>query len=115
MSVDYGGRERGPTTLAADARSRYLDAVGDRRRVAGWQCRRKPAGTDCQTYSEGVERLGLWPKNDVAEPDRNAATEPVRRGGQELPGIAGYQGTARLPKNAMPVTRFNFVRPDGKP
>lgn len=31
-----------------------------------------------------------------------------------LPGIAGYQGVGQLPKGAMPVNRFNYVRPDGR-
>lgn len=37
----------------------------------------------------------------------------IARGGETLPGIAGYRGVGPLPKNAMPVTRFNYVRPDG--
>lgn len=31
-----------------------------------------------------------------------------------LPGSAGYRGTKRLPKGAMPVSRFKYVRPDGR-
>lgn len=38
----------------------------------------------------------------------------VVRGGNTLPGIAGYHGVGRLPKNAMPISRFVYVRPDGK-
>ena len=31
-----------------------------------------------------------------------------------LPGIAGYQGVGQLPKGAMPINRFTYVRPDGR-
>jgi hypothetical protein len=59
--------------------------------------------------------MSVWNKDEPAEPDRSALSEPVRRDGKELPGIAGYRGTDPLPKNAMPVVRFKYVRPDGKP
>lgn len=37
-----------------------------------------------------------------------------RPGDPVLPGSAGYRGVERLKKGAMPVSRFTFVRPDGK-
>ncbi len=40
------------------------------------------------------------------------AGDPVLPG---LPGSAGYRGAARVTKNGMPHSRFNYVRPDGKP
>jgi hypothetical protein len=57
--------------------------------------------------------MSFWTKKAPNTPD--APTAPVARAGKELPGIAGYQGIVRLPKNAMPLSRFNYVRPDGKP
>jgi hypothetical protein len=59
--------------------------------------------------------MGFWTKMDPAEPEAKATTQPVRRDGKALPGIAGYRGTATLAKNAMPDSRFTYVRPDGKP
>ncbi len=32
-----------------------------------------------------------------------------------LPGIAGYEGPESIPALSMPINRFRFVRPDGKP
>lgn len=43
------------------------------------------------------------------------APTPAPPGDPTLPGSAGYRGTARLPKNAMPQSRFTYVRPDRKP
>jgi hypothetical protein len=40
--------------------------------------------------------------------------QPNYSGDPRLPGIAGYQGVGKLPKGAMPVHRFNYVRPDGR-
>ena len=34
--------------------------------------------------------------------------------GPELPGVAGYHGIEQLPRGAMPLSRFKYVRPDGK-
>jgi len=46
---------------------------------------------------------------------RPSGARPVQPAGDpSLPGSAGYRGAARLEKNAMPVSRFNFKRPDGK-
>jgi hypothetical protein len=59
--------------------------------------------------------MSLWNRKKTAEPDRSAENKPVERDSSTLPGIAGYSGTERLPKNAMPGDRFNYVRPDGKP
>ena len=59
--------------------------------------------------------MSVWNKDEPAEPDHSTWIEPVRPGSKELPGIAGYKGTEPLPKNAMPVIRFKYVRPDGRP
>ena len=59
--------------------------------------------------------MGFWTKEGPAEPDRNVASQRPQHGDHALPGIAGYEGTGALPKNAMPTVRFNYVRPDGKP
>lgn len=48
----------------------------------------------------------------VRQSTQSHAGDPVKPG---LPGSAGYRGTAPLPKNCMPQSRFNYVRPDGKP
>lgn len=59
--------------------------------------------------------MSLWNRKVPAEPDPHMVRSAVERGGTSLPGIAGYRGIEPLPKNAMPVVRFNYVRPDGKP
>jgi hypothetical protein len=55
---------------------------------------------------------------------RPAADEPHRpivnqqhttSDGHALPGIAGFHGIEQLPKNAMPLSRFTYRRPDGRP
>jgi hypothetical protein len=63
----------------------------------------------------GATRMSLWNKDKPAEPEHVVRTEPAQQDGKELPGIAGYTGIEPLPKNGMPVIRFHFVRPDGKP
>jgi hypothetical protein len=58
--------------------------------------------------------MGLFSKHP--DPRETYEVSPsAGNGGKELPGIAGYKGTEPLPKNAMPVIRFKYVRPDGKP
>lgn len=60
--------------------------------------------------------MGLWKKSTTAEKGTSEVGQGAPRAPTDpkLPGIAGYQGLG-LTKNAMPVNRFNFVRPDGKP
>lgn len=53
-------------------------------------------------------------KREIVKAAPYEAPQHVARGGETLPGVAGYSGVGRLPKNAMPVARFNYVRPDGK-
>lgn len=36
------------------------------------------------------------------------------KGDPALPGIAGYHGLDPLSRTAMPHSRFNYKRPDGK-
>jgi hypothetical protein len=57
--------------------------------------------------------MSFWTKKAPRTPE--PPSPPAVRGGQTLPGVAGYRGVERLPKNAMPVVRFNYMRPDGKP
>lgn len=49
----------------------------------------------------------------TAEANVEPTSQPVF-GDPALPGSAGYRGAEPLAKNAMPQSRFNFVRPDGK-
>jgi hypothetical protein len=59
--------------------------------------------------------MGFWKQKKqqqpVAPPQVHHPSEPDD---PRLPGTAGYRGAARLTKNAMPVSRFNFKRPDGR-
>lgn len=59
--------------------------------------------------------MSRWSRKRPAAPDPQVVSAPIVVDGKTLPGIAGYQGIGRLPKNAMPVVRFGYVRPDGKP
>lgn len=64
--------------------------------------------------------MGLWKKQQrqsrpVADTDARRVPRPATPGDPALPGIAGYHGIEPLEKNAMPASRFKFVRPDGKP
>lgn len=53
------------------------------------------------------------PQNAIAQQPYRV-DDSASAGDPRLPGIAGYRGTDPLPKHAMPITRFRFVRPDGK-
>lgn len=60
--------------------------------------------------------MGLFKRQQrQPAPARSEYRAPASAGDSSLPGSAGYRGTARLPKNAMPQSRFRYVRPDGKP
>jgi hypothetical protein len=63
--------------------------------------------------------MGLFKKQKqrerpVADTDKPRTYQAAPPGDPNLPGIAGYHGLGPLPKNAMPESRFNYRRPDGK-
>jgi hypothetical protein len=62
--------------------------------------------------------MRLWKQHKqqqpVTRPDVHRPSEPAP-GDPTLPGSAGYRGAARLQKNAMPISRFTFKRPDANP
>ena len=58
--------------------------------------------------------MGLFKKISSGSGRALAEAHEPPQGDPRLPGTAGYRGVGRLPKNAMPISRFNFVRPDGR-
>lgn len=59
--------------------------------------------------------MSFWNRKGPTGSEPYEVRPAVEPGGKALPGIAGYRGTEPLPKNAMPVVRFDYVRPDEKP
>ena len=68
--------------------------------------------------AERGTHMRLWKKRaTTAESDKRPQDRPQNPpapADPTLPGSAGYSGSG-LGKNAMPETRYTFVRPDGKP
>jgi hypothetical protein len=60
--------------------------------------------------------MGLRKKRQPAHvPSYEIQQHHAEPGGHLLPGIAGYSKAEPLPKGGMPISRFNYVRPDGRP
>jgi len=96
----------------------------------GAHMRRGPRRSYCRCSEAAVIASARWPtriekgfqhmrlrkqpkqQRQVVRPGAPRPAEPA--GDPTLPGSAGYRGAERLGKNAMPVSRFNFKRPDGK-
>ncbi len=57
----------------------------------------------------GLKKMVTSSGRPIAEPGAVPSHNDPR-----LPGTAGYRGVGRLPKNAMPISRFTYVRPDGR-
>ena len=57
--------------------------------------------------------MGLW-KKLTGEPAKNEQAYSTTSEDPRLPGLAGFTSPEPLKKNAMPIRRFNYVRPDGR-
>ena len=130
-----GGRAhaRRPRRGAARGRRRWLSRPGYLLAASG--CPRAPCSRSVQgVKSARLDRrepghrkratrgtqMGLFRREKPSQRpvgERVSATRAPQQpipGNPELPGIAGYAGIEPLPKGAMPVSRFNYRRPDGK-
>ena len=65
--------------------------------------------------------MGVFARREQKErrPDAAPITEVRKRnenkwGDTTLPGIAGYHGLDHVGRRAMPQSRFNYKRPDGR-